>query len=71
MAGKKRELGGGCVDLALSEGPGRKGWMEAAKERSARPVTCLSGPAHSHQLGMAARPVEHKVMDFEAGPLVN
>lgn len=45
--------------------------MEAAKERSARPVTCLSGPAHSHQLGMAARPVEHKVMDFEAGPLVN
>lgn len=71
MTGKKRELGVGCVDLALSERPGRKGWMEAANKRSVRSVTCLRGPAHSHQLGMAAGPLEHKVIDFEAGPLVS
>lgn len=46
MTGKKRELGVGCVDLALSERPGRKGWMEAANKRSVRSVTCLRGPAH-------------------------
>lgn len=49
-----------------SEGPGRKDWMEAPEEESARSVTCLGGPECSHHLGVAAWPLEHKVMDFKA-----
>lgn len=43
--------------------------MQAAKERLARPVTCLGGPAHSHQLEAEAWSLEYKVMNFKARQL--